>query len=325
MLIKTQLRLVALLPAVFALLIGSVLWGSQIKIDQARTDAEIAEKILLSNFELNILTQEYLLYGGKRVESQLLIRQQSMGELLAQLKYEEIEEQDMIDALRHSHQELGDLYATLLGGKATVREQIAGALLVKAQDTRSKARRFADIQYRQVVEFQRREDNIIMAAIAALAVLSMIMLALLAQRLNRGIGQLDSGVRQITGGNLDHQIQLATADELGALANAFNNMGRKLRDSYTSIDKLEDEIAGRKQAEESLRNSETRLHTIIENLAEGLAVSALDGQLLYFNRAALDMHGFTTLDECRQHLSKFADTFELSALEIGRASCRERV
>jgi len=27
------------------------------------------------------------------------------------------------------------------------------------------------------------------------------------------------------------------------------------------------------------------------------------------------LHGFTTLDECRQHLSKFADTFELSAMD----------
>ena len=75
------------------------------------------------------------------------------------------------------------------------------------------------------------------------------------------------------------------------------------------------DITERKSAEIMLHNSEARLQTIVENLSEGLAVSDLDGQLLHFNRAALDLHGFTTLDECRQYLSKFADTFELSAMD----------
>jgi len=37
--------------------------------------------------------------------------------------------------------------------------------------------------------------------------------------------------------------------------------------------------------------------------------------LLHFNRAALDMHGFTSLDECRRHLTKFAETFELRGMD----------
>src|SRR3989338_3512794 len=81
-----------------------------------------------------------------------------------------------------------------------------------------------------------------------------------------------------------------------------------------SVHILED-ITERRRTANALRDSETRLHTVVENLTEGLAVSDLDGQLLHFNRAALDLHGFATLDECRQHLSKFADTFEISALD----------
>ena len=75
------------------------------------------------------------------------------------------------------------------------------------------------------------------------------------------------------------------------------------------------DVTERQRAERALRNSEVRLHTVVESLTEGLAVSDLDGQLLHFNRAALDLHGFATLDECRQHLSKFADTFELSTMD----------
>ncbi|HEY2952930.1 MAG TPA: ATP-binding protein [Verrucomicrobiae bacterium] len=70
----------------------------------------------------------------------------------------------------------------------------------------------------------------------------------------------------------------------------------------------------RKRAEEALRQSEARFQTILENLGEGVAVSDHSGQLLHFNRAALDMHGFANLDECRRHLSEFVDTFELSGM-----------
>jgi PAS domain S-box-containing protein len=81
------------------------------------------------------------------------------------------------------------------------------------------------------------------------------------------------------------------------------------------VSKVARDITERKAAEEALRQSEARLQTIVENLSEGLAVSDLNGQLLHFNRAALDLHGFASLDECRRHLTEFADTFELSGMD----------
>ncbi|MCX7150089.1 MAG: PAS domain S-box protein, partial [Rhodocyclales bacterium] len=71
----------------------------------------------------------------------------------------------------------------------------------------------------------------------------------------------------------------------------------------------------RKQAETLVCARASELQTIVGNLTEGLAVSDLDGQLLHFNRAALDLHGFATLDECRRRLPEFADTFELSTVD----------
>jgi PAS domain S-box-containing protein len=75
------------------------------------------------------------------------------------------------------------------------------------------------------------------------------------------------------------------------------------------------DVTERARTEESLRASESRLLTIVENLTEGLAVSGIDGELLHFNRAALDMHGFVSLDDARRHLREFADIFELSTLD----------
>jgi PAS domain S-box-containing protein len=74
------------------------------------------------------------------------------------------------------------------------------------------------------------------------------------------------------------------------------------------------EITERKQAVIALQESKAELETIVENLDEGIAVSDLRGNLVHFNRAALDMHGFRDLAECRRHLHEFIGTFELSTL-----------
>jgi PAS domain S-box-containing protein len=73
-----------------------------------------------------------------------------------------------------------------------------------------------------------------------------------------------------------------------------------------------------KELEESLQavqQSEHRLQTVIENLSEGLVVSDLNGQLLNWNRAALEIHGFSSLDEALLKLPEFANIFELSELD----------
>ena len=75
------------------------------------------------------------------------------------------------------------------------------------------------------------------------------------------------------------------------------------------------DITERKQAEESLRESEKRLHTVIENLTEGLVISDINGNLLHWNRAGLEMHGFTSIDEGRRRLPEFSNIFELTALD----------
>jgi PAS domain S-box-containing protein len=71
----------------------------------------------------------------------------------------------------------------------------------------------------------------------------------------------------------------------------------------------------RKQADDALRKNEAQLQTIIENLDEGVVVSALDGKLLHSNHAVRELHGYVNPDESRRHLSEFAETFELSGID----------
>jgi len=259
MLIKSQLRLAAFLPVFSALLIGAVLWVAAVKIDREAYHVELAEEVLRFNFQLNILTQEYLLYGGKRAETQLRIRHRSMDDLLASLPFEETAEREIVVALLQGQEELGSMYDLLLAGTTAARGQIAGALLIKGQDQRTLIKRYDDIQHRQIREFRQIMAATVMAAIVVLAVLSMLLLALMARRLNSGIARLNEGVGRVAAGDFEHRIASPTDDEIGALAHAFNAMSERLRDSYTSIDRLQSEVRKRQAVEREIQQFNAEL------------------------------------------------------------------
>ena len=82
--------------------------------------------------------------------------------------------------------------------------------------------------------------------------------------------------------------------------------------SKPTVLEVDNDVTERRQTRDRLTQSEAQLRTVVENLTEGLVVSTLDGHLLHWNRAALTMHGFTSLEECRRRLPELADIFELS-------------
>ncbi|MBM3130846.1 MAG: HAMP domain-containing protein [Chloroflexi bacterium] len=75
----------------------------------------------------------------------------------------------------------------------------------------------------------------------------------LARRIVRPVRELARGTEEIGKGNLDYQIEITSADEIGQLAQSFNRMTRDLRAITASRDELNREIAERKQAEEKLQ------------------------------------------------------------------------
>ncbi len=75
------------------------------------------------------------------------------------------------------------------------------------------------------------------------------------------------------------------------------------------------DVTEKRRAQEALKRSEAQLQTILENLSEGLVASSLEGEVFLWNRAALDIHGFKSLEECRRVLPAFAEIFELSTMD----------
>jgi PAS domain S-box-containing protein len=120
------------------------------------------------------------------------------------------------------------------------------------------------------------------------------------------IATLTKATRAIAAGK-DYTVRLPDVgrDETGSLAAAFNQL----------LADIEERDKALSTASNSLRNNETRLKAVVENLTEGLVVADVNGNLLHFNCAALELHGFANMDECRLHFSKLKDTLELSGMD----------
>jgi PAS domain S-box-containing protein len=62
-------------------------------------------------------------------------------------------------------------------------------------------------------------------------------------------------------------------------------------------------------------DSKQQLQSVMENLTEGLVICDLNGQVLQCNKAALELHGFGSSEECAFNLAEFTKIFQLSELD----------
>lgn len=294
--IRTRLHLATLLPALFALLIGIALWISWGQVDQARQRAAMAEKIRQSISDLNNLTQEYLLFGSPRTEIQLGKHHHNLARLLAAASFPEPAEQALLGDIRQGHADLGRLIALLLGTNKEAHDQLAGALMVKVQDVRFKSRQLTQLQQEHMAASQQRMDILVLLALGVLAFLNVAVLSLLGRRLVQGMEQLGDGIRKVERGDLAYEVPLSGADELCALAGSFNAMTHRLRESTTSIERLEQEIREREQAEQALRDSEVRFRSLFQQAPVPLCFVNKKGELADFNTRFERLFGYAHAD-----------------------------
>src|SRR5258706_8071681 len=115
--------------------------------------------------------------------------------------------------------------------------------------------------------------GLVISALAALA---------LARGMVRPIRTLDEGARRIAAGELDQKIEVRTGDELEALANQFNRMTGRLRESYAGLEQkveartleLKNSLEQQTAISEILRvisNSPTDVEPVLQAVAERAA------------------------------------------------------
>lgn len=117
----------------------------------------------------------------------------------------------------------------------------------------------------------------------ATVLIAIAMATISARAITYPILKLQEATEQIGKGDLDYKIELNSRDELGSLARDFSEMQEKLKQSTTSIHRLNIEIEERKRAEEVKSELITRvsheLRTPLAPIKEGIELALKEDQL----------------------------------------------
>jgi PAS domain S-box-containing protein len=145
--------------------------------------------------------------------------------------------------------------------------------------------------------------NTVAAGVVGAGLLLLGSIILFTRRTFAPLTELTALASTISEGRYDVVLPRARGGEMGIFIRAFGGMLDRIKTREQEISSAAAEV----------RRSHARLETTLENLTEGVAVSDLDGRLLHFNRAAIEVHGFTSPEEYLRQLPEFADTFELAS------------
>ena len=126
----------------------------------------------------------------------------------------------------------------------------------------------------------------VIAAAAAVAVLSVTLGWYVARRTTRSVLAVTAGARQLAAGDLDHRVPALGSDESRDLAIAFNRMARTIRSTVTA-----------------LQGERSKLSAVLDTMDDGVVVVDADGAVTLINPAAESMLGESAGGEIGQRLS----------------------
>jgi PAS domain S-box-containing protein len=131
--------------------------------------------------------------------------------------------------------------------------------------------------------FQGRFFRLSLFTVFALIFIFIILARLISRRISKPIEQLQSDIKFIENGDLEHKISYDALDEIGGLAISFNQMVSGMKQSRSEIDKkVKEQTEELKTKSEDLQNQERAILNILEdvqkekNKAEELAAIVRD-------------------------------------------------
>ncbi len=136
--------------------------------------------------------------------------------------------------------------------------------------------------------------------VASLALAILVVTTLICMRFSRQIvlplQKLSKVTKLIAEGDLSRKVDVCTDDEVGELAQSFNEMSEALQGSNTTINMLHDALAANEEAQAALQESEQRFRAIFDTHFQLTGLMDPDGILLSANRAALEYHDSSAED-----------------------------
>jgi two-component system phosphate regulon sensor histidine kinase PhoR len=124
-----------------------------------------------------------------------------------------------------------------------------------------------------------RVTLIIVLAVVVASALAIVAAVLIGRATTGSLREITKASKRIASGELGQKIRVRTRDEIGQLAEAFNEMS-------SNLDKLIGDISAER----------TKLQTVLANMADGVIMTDVDGNIVLANRATERLFNFWEKD-----------------------------
>jgi PAS domain S-box-containing protein len=148
--------------------------------------------------------------------------------------------------------------------------------------------------------------KILLALLLALVLLSVLTLVGLQSFVIKPLKKLDEGTDLITRtGNLDYQIEIQSSDEIGGLAQSFNEMIGSIKQAESALKKSENELKKHRDHLEELVEARTadlkKLSEAIKQSPASVIITDKNGAIEYVNAAFSEITGYSAQEAIGQN------------------------
>jgi signal transduction histidine kinase len=265
--IKTKLQVTTAVSLIVALVIGLILFFSVRQVNESIKKDMAADEIIKGLFELNILTNYYLLHHEERAKTQWQLKHDSIKRVLEGFKVKSPEKIVLLKRMREGHKNIKNIFSQMVanyegheGEKEDVsqelNEMLVGNLETKSRSMVSDAYQLAEISSSRLIASQQKAYLLVLLFSLIMAVVVATVSFSIYSGVVKPIRKLHEGTEIIGAGNLNYKVSTMAKDEVGQLSRSFDQMTIQLKESFIGLEK---EITERKRAEEEIRKLNVEL------------------------------------------------------------------
>jgi two-component sensor histidine kinase/HAMP domain-containing protein len=315
--IKKRLQINVAVSVLTALAACLVLFPALYRMNEANNSEKIADDIISSVLERDVLRNDYLRNNGARAKEQWFARHEQIGKLLkrASENFRDTEDGKNISGMIEDHESIGNIFSAIVANREKSYLNPEPAPLSREMEDRLLSQLNMRV-YAVVIQNHKLLESTRTARVSALrlagggVIFALLVLMAAAITNSRTMGRaitaraarLREGAEVIELGDMDHIIDLKGDDEFAEIAESFNAMAATLRGSYRN---LENEIEERKRAEKALRESRAKLEAALASMTDAVFISDAEGRFIEFNDAFATFHRFMDKGECAKTFAEY--------------------